>query len=272
MPTIDAPAARNSLANVCRARCAPTCRCHAQARALNDVTDELGADRARRRLDRQEHVRDARLPRSDRYPARASPTSAGSGSRSAAARFAANHEFAGAPVEVFQLQPRDLDRAQPQPRQQQHDRVVARPAERATVTRAQPPLQRRRAPSWPGSRCCASRPPTARVGQRHLGQPAQIRNAQQRPQLHHAALRRADRTRPRSSSRNTDTSTPVRPATQLAAVSARPASMKTRPASPLGWRRPSVRRAHVQLSQLVPVFGDEPLQAPSAAAGRHRAP
>jgi hypothetical protein len=58
------------------------------------------------------------------YSASARPTSVGSGIPSSRA-LASNDDPAGAPVDVAQLQPRHLDRAQPQPRDQQQNRMVA---------------------------------------------------------------------------------------------------------------------------------------------------
>ena len=96
------------------------------ARALHHIADVPRRDPRQRRVRVQEH-RSAE-------PARAAVTQV-VGQRLTSIRcqrqpidpgtLAANHQLARPPVDVLEVQPGDLAAAQPQPRQQQHDRVVA---------------------------------------------------------------------------------------------------------------------------------------------------
>ena len=80
----------------------------------------------------------------------------------------------------------------PEPRDQQHDRVVRGP--RGSTGRTSPAAaRRRRAPSWPGSRCRASPRPKVPSRPASLSESAQIEEPQQRPQLGDAALGRPSR-------------------------------------------------------------------------------
>ena len=72
-----------------------------------------------------------------RYAAIASPTSAGSGSRSSRATLAPHDQLAGPPVDVIESQPGHLTAPQPQPQQRDQHRVVAPPDRRATITAGQ---------------------------------------------------------------------------------------------------------------------------------------
>ena len=103
-----------------------------------------------------------------------------------------NEQLAGAPVEILELHRRDLSCTQPEPGQQQQDRIVAAADERAAIAARQQLEDRRRLQStW-------QREPTA-IGnrghcpsQRKLDLARHMQIAQQRPQPGHELLSQRD--------------------------------------------------------------------------------
>jgi hypothetical protein len=111
-----------------------------------------------------------------------------------AASLAADDEFPGPPVHIVQLQARDLDRAQAQPRDQRHDREVADANRAAAVTAVEHPLDVR---GGHGGRRQGGQPPPTdwRHGrpERQRCDALQIQESQDRAELRHPPLGRPGR-------------------------------------------------------------------------------
>ena len=134
-----------SVAAVCRSRCAPTRGSPARSHAARTThADRAAVQPLARRGHPQEH-RPALAPR---------PTAKIGHDRLAdidrqrqlviAAALAAHEQQPAAPVDVIEPDRGDLAGAQPQPRQQQQDRVVAPADQPAPIATGQQPLDRRR--------------------------------------------------------------------------------------------------------------------------------
>ena len=111
-----------------------------------------------------------------------------------AASLAADNEFPSPPVHIVQLQARDLDRAQAQPRDQRHDREVADANRAAAVTAVEHPLDvggghggRRQGSETPPTNWRHGRP------ERQRCDALQIQESQDRAQLRHPPLGRPGR-------------------------------------------------------------------------------
>jgi hypothetical protein len=111
-----------------------------------------------------------------------------------AAPLTADDEFPAPPVHIAQLQPRDLDRPQAQPRDQHHDREVPDTDRAAAITAVEQPLHVRRAHR--GRRQRGQPPPTDRGHrrpERQRGEALQVQEPQDRAQLRHPSLGRPRR-------------------------------------------------------------------------------
>jgi hypothetical protein len=104
---------------------------------------------------------------------------------------AADHQLATAPVHVVQLQARDLDRAQPEPRHQDHDREVAGSDRGGPVAAIQQRRDIRRGQRRRYAGVVPAGDRRHRRRQRQRRQALQIQSPQQRTQLRNTALRRA---------------------------------------------------------------------------------
>jgi hypothetical protein len=108
----------------------------------------------------------------------------------AAAALAPDGDLALAPVNVAQLQDRDLPGAQAKPRQQHDDRVIPAAGRAAPVAAIDDPGQVCRADRPRQGRQLPARRRRHRAGQRRGDLPVQVEEAQQRPQAGHRCLRR----------------------------------------------------------------------------------
>ena len=86
---------------------------------------------------RKNSARHSHRGRRRRYDTSASPTSTGNGNTILPAALAAHQQQPAPPVDVIEPQPSDLAGTQPQPRQQQQDRVVTPADQRAPIAAGQ---------------------------------------------------------------------------------------------------------------------------------------
>ena len=137
--TIGTPAATISHAVVCRSRCEPTsgipARRHARRTVEATVPDAIGAYGARACRNTSRRSLTGRPRR--RYAAIACADISRQRQPILTAALAVHHQLTGAPVDVIKRQAGDLAAAQPEPQQQDDQRVIA-PPERAGDDRTSP--------------------------------------------------------------------------------------------------------------------------------------
>ena len=95
---------------------------------------------------------------------------------------AVDDDLPGVPIEIVEPQSRDFDGAQPQPCEQEQDRVVARAGLVLAVTRGQQPVDLRSRRELRGRRLALARDPGNRACQSGIGEASDREIAQQRPQ------------------------------------------------------------------------------------------
>jgi hypothetical protein len=128
-----------------------------------------------------------------RWVLRASPTSATSGRRSRRRAFASHHDLPRPPVDVVELEPRHLRRAQTETSDEhQHGEIAGTDGARA-VTAIEQPLHLWRGQPGRDTRVVPSGDRRDRRGQSKRHPAVQVQEPQQRPELRNTPLRRTDR-------------------------------------------------------------------------------
>jgi hypothetical protein len=94
---------------------------------------------------------------------------------------AVDDDLPGTPIEIVEPQTRDLDRAQPQPCEQQQDRIVARAGRVLAVTRGQQPVDVRSPRKLRDRGLAPARDAGNGMHQPGIGEAADREIAQQRP-------------------------------------------------------------------------------------------
>jgi hypothetical protein len=184
MSVIDAPSRSRSLASACLSLWAGIRSMPARRQALPDNRSHPARlKRPNRRMHREEHApAPALTARCFKTLDDGLADVAGQRELVALVGLAVDDDLPGAPIEIVEPQSRDLDGAQPQPCEQEQDRVVARAGRVLAVTRGEDPVDLRSRRELRDRRHAPARDPGNRTRESGIGEASDREIAQQRPQ------------------------------------------------------------------------------------------